>query len=74
MERWQTLNINQIPSHSHYYGYVQLSQANDFDRTYSNPGIVGGSSARVATEGAGGGQAHNNMPPYLVVNMWKRIA
>lgn len=22
----------------------------------------------------GGGQAHNNMPPYLAVNMWKRIA
>lgn len=23
---------------------------------------------------SGGGQPHNNMPPYLVVNMWKRTA
>ena len=27
-----------------------------------------------STEEVGNGNAHNNMPPYLAVNMWKRIA
>ena len=25
-----------------------------------------------STEEVGNGNAHNNMPPYLAVNMWKR--
>nr|DAP26000.1 MAG TPA: Baseplate structural protein [Caudoviricetes sp.] len=26
------------------------------------------------TESVGGGEAHNNMPPYLAVYVWKRTA
>ena len=30
--------------------------------------------ASITTSSKGGGQAHNNMPPYLSVYMWKRVA
>ena len=26
-----------------------------------------------ATSAVGGSASHNNMPPYLAINMWKRI-
>lgn len=37
--------------------------------------VWGGTSSTTATnQNTGGGQAHNNMPPYLAVYMWQRIA
>lgn len=34
----------------------------------------GSHSHSLSISAAGGGGSHNNMPPYLVVHMWKRIA
>ena len=34
----------------------------------------GDHSHTVTVENTGGGQAHENMPPYLAVNVWKRVA
>ena len=74
-----TLTINEIPSHSHHYERFQFhynwylkqedvstmgfpSKNRDEDWTFS-----------ATTSLTGGGASHNNMPPYLTANCWKRI-
>lgn len=79
-----TLSTNQIPSHSHSFGrYVPSSGAtwsgDDSDKQsgtahtkiYAQRGNISNISG---TQSAGGGQAHNNMPPYLAVYVWKRVS
>lgn len=71
-EAKHTLTIAEIPSHSHktWLGTAGESQEtlSTGDRVEHNWGATG------ALEATGGGQPHNNMPPYLAVYMWKRTA
>ena len=61
-------------------GYA--SNATDADKfctwinngTPSNNAPSAGEDGPIRTSYVGGGESHNNMPPYLVVNMWKRTA
>jgi len=64
-----TLTTSEIPSHTHTLD------------TSDNPGgtgaieVAGGApTSTQTTQSTGGGQAHNNLQPYIVVYMWKRTA
>ena len=62
-----TLTINEIPSHTHGL---------DSNTTGETPDGLkpGGSGFDRNTDPTGGGEAHDNMPPYITVYMWKRTA
>jgi len=73
-EATHTLTIDEMPSHKHNINIgVALSLG-------TNQGLVSGHSPSAVdnvtrdTASVGDGQPHNNMPPYLVVMVWKRTA
>ena len=69
------LTINEMPSHNH--GAVSTSGSKNtsialypFSMIQQNYNLIDGNVIRPA----GGNQAHNNMPPFLAVYIWKRIS
>lgn len=81
-----TLSQSQMPSHSHYeqldfegFGVRNVASS---PGTGEGPGKVitfdntGNSKQEyyIQTQVSGGGQAHENMPPYFAVYMWYRTA
>lgn len=80
-EKTHTLTENEMPSHNHK-GIEWLG-----DSSYPMSLNTGSNSSgyklnweptadnnKITTVAAGGGQAHNNMQPYIVVNRWHRTA
>ena len=67
-EAEHTLTEEEMPIHSHNFTAIQR----DSSKSTLATGSYGYESTEGSTENTGGGQAHNNMPPYLAVYIWKR--
>ena len=86
-EAQHTLTINEMPKHSHVQttqvsnlGYAAVilkgtdgqGTSNGSSHVYQQDWIENGKP--VSTYSTGLGEPHNNMPPYIVVYMWKRVS
>ena len=66
-EATHTLTVNEMPSHTHSSGCINSA-------LFVNSGTYYGLKTGGDTGSTGGGQPHNNLPPYQKCAMWKRIA
>lgn len=87
-EETHTLTESEMPSHTHGIGTLQRlanagvldSNANNLDDFPGSNGPIKATNTPVGTSwsgslaNTGGGGAHNNLQPYIVVYMWKRTA
>ena len=66
-----TLTLDQIPSHYHLMGYAGNIYAGSGSTAYWTNYDTQTPYTK-STESAGGGQSHNNMPPFKTVYIWER--
>lgn len=72
-EETHTLTIDEIPPHSHSYnaGATCFAEGGSNDASQ----VAGNRNYQyLAIGNTGGGQAHNNMPPFKAVYIWERTA
>lgn len=71
-EAVHTLTASEMPAHTHALARNATggSAAFGYNYTANNAAEVAADSG---VEPAGGGEPHNNLPPYVAVYMWKRV-
>ena len=72
-EKTHTLTVEEMPSHRHNIGQTYSGYRLYQDGSAPN-GIYTGYATSEPTNYAGGGQAHNNLQPYITCYMFKRVA
>ena len=73
-EAAHTLTIAEMPNHRHAMdtGGKTVSKGSSYNRPMSLETTTDEGEYRTSCQG--GGQPHNNMPPYLAVFVWQRVA
>ena len=70
-EATHTLTVNEMPKHNHYCNFGSSgSSGSSWVTKYAQYRTDGG----WYSNDTGGSQAHNNMPPYITVHMYRRTA
>lgn len=72
-EKTHTLTVDEMPSHRHNIGQTYSGYRLYQDGSAPN-GIYTGYATSEPTNYVGGGEAHNNLQPYITCYMFKRIA
>lgn len=78
-EATHTLTTSEMPSHTHETAKGAIAPSSDktfgaYSTYQAENSINPGKYWYANVLHSGGGQPHNNLPPYLVVNIWKRTA
>lgn len=73
-EETHTLTIDEMPAHAHGRRTSAGGRGSADNDSSGSRGYKWHDSGNSQTESTGGGQPHNNMPPYITCYMWLRIA
>lgn len=73
-EAQHTLTVDEMPSHGHEIDQLWTDSPGNNQLANGGAGFSLRYNHNKTTSLTGGGEPHNNMPPYLAVYMWKRIA